>query len=297
MTEMAEEINYASVVFKAKKNAQPEANEEEEEIVYDEVKVPNQTSEQSGHTKYGFIPEKSHSFQVVACCLVILCVILTIGIITVCVYHSTVKNLTEENQKLLEQNQNMEINWNNITQDNQKLLEQNQNLEKEKNSLTQQIQKMETEWNKLNVSRAQWSIDAYCPKKDRRGECKACQDGWQQNRNSCYAIVHQYYVNNWKNWTEAQNDCKGKASDLVVVGDDTEKEYVCQKSWYNKGYWIGLRVEDGKWKWIDGSDLKYDFWIKSPEEGHCAVSYYSGWRSVSCSETNQWICEKEALSV
>ncbi|XP_029360834.1 asialoglycoprotein receptor 1-like [Echeneis naucrates] len=228
----------------------------------------------------------AQSAVIIAVSWLILAVTLALDVYFTSVISENNSKLTEENQKLLEQNQNLEINWNNITQENQK-------LEKKKNSLTQQIQKMETEWNKLNVSRAQWSIDAYCPKKDRRRECKACQDGWQQNRNRCYAIVYQYYV---KNWTEAQNDCRGKASDLVVVGDDTEKVYVHQKSWH-EGFWIGLRVEDGKWKWIDGSDLKYNFWIKSPEEGHCAVSYYSGWRSVSCSETNQWICEKEALSV
>ncbi|XP_029360836.1 C-type lectin domain family 10 member A-like [Echeneis naucrates] len=185
-----------------------------------------------------------------------------------------------------------------LTEENQKLIKKNQNLEIKRHDLNQQIQKMETEWNKFNISRAQWSIEAYCPKENGGRLCESCQRGWRKRKAGCYAVINPQNINDWRNWTEARDDCRRMISDLVVVGDDTEKQYVSRINVGTKGFWIGLRVEDGKWKWIDGSDLKNSSWIKSPEEGHCAVSYINrGWESVSCSETNRWICEKEALSV
>ncbi|KAM4568090.1 uncharacterized protein V3H82_012325 [Fundulus diaphanus] len=41
---------------------------------------------------------------------------------------------------------------------------ENQQLQTEKKILTEQIETMEKTWNEQNVSRAQWSIDEYCPK-------------------------------------------------------------------------------------------------------------------------------------
>ncbi|CAI5661991.1 unnamed protein product [Oreochromis niloticus] len=76
-----------------------------------------------------------------------------------------------------------------------------------------------------------------------------------------------------------------------------------EKSWTydeNKGYWIGLRVEDGKWKWLDGRNLNNSSWIDllSPSDGHCAIPVKDKrFKSVSCNEKNQWICKKKALSV
>uniref|UniRef100_A0A3B4U223 C-type lectin domain-containing protein n=1 Tax=Seriola dumerili TaxID=41447 RepID=A0A3B4U223_SERDU len=78
--------------------------------------------------------------------------------------------------------------------------------------------------------------------------CNACQDGWLNNTSSCYAINNPG-LNEQKNWREARENCRGKGSDLVVIVD--KKEKVKRKL----GYWIGLRVEDGRWKWVDGSDL------------------------------------------
>ncbi|XP_056237294.1 CD209 antigen-like protein A [Seriola aureovittata] len=188
-----------------------------------------------------------------------------------------------------------------IAENNTKLTEENQELETQRNNLTQQIEKEETEWNELNVTRAQWSIDAYCPIERDKRHCNACQAGWLHNTSSCYAINNPGR-DEQKNWREAQENCRGKASDLVVVVDEKEKEYISDHSWDSsgtRGYWIGLRVEDGRWKWVDGSDLTKESWIGRPEKDHCAISVLKdrGWKSVSCSERNRWFCEKAALSV
>ncbi|XP_038566389.1 C-type lectin domain family 12 member A-like isoform X10 [Micropterus salmoides] len=258
-----EEVSYASVVFKTNKRSPPE----------------------------GLLPDKKTNsrgrcYQQVACCLGILCVILLLGIIAVCVYKN--QNLTSQNTKLSAENQN-------LTSQNTKLSAENQNL-------TSQKMKLETKWNELNVSRAQWSIDAYCPKpKNQNRQCKACQDGWLPSQSSCYGI-NDPDVSGQKTWEEARENCRGKISDLVVIADQTEKTFISNNSWGSsgtKGYWIGLRAEDGKWKWVDGSVLTENSWIQQPAtNGQCVISVQTeGWKSVSCGARNRWICKKKALSL
>ncbi|XP_036930609.1 asialoglycoprotein receptor 1-like isoform X1 [Acanthopagrus latus] len=168
------------------------------------------------------------------------------------------------------------------------------------NKMTEKVQDMESEF---NVSRAQWSIDQYCPlKRDVRVQCYPCQVGWSQEKSSCYTAslsLPDYQ----KTWDEAQADCKEKISNLAVINNDREKEYIVKMGWNNKeinGYWIGLRVVDGKWTWVDGSDLTDISWIQpaTPTEGHCAISVQNqGLKSVSCGDRYAWICEKKALSI
>ncbi|XP_039475126.1 C-type lectin lectoxin-Phi1-like [Oreochromis aureus] len=132
-------------------------------------------------------------------------------------------------------------------------------------------------------------------------KCKPCQKGWDHVESSCYA-TNDADSNHWKTWEAARKDCRGKSSDLVVVINEEEMKTASEKSWKyneNKGYWIGLRVEDGKWKWLDGRNMTNSSWIdQRPSDGHCAISVQNqGFKSVSCNEKNRWICKKKALSV
>ncbi|XP_008296153.1 C-type lectin domain family 1 member A-like isoform X4 [Stegastes partitus] len=282
---MAEgEVSYASVVFKT--NAQPrQGAPKEEETVYDEVKVGNQTTEQHADANAGFLQDKKahgrlRRYQQLACGLGTVCLILLLGVIAGCIYKNNITNLTE-------------ANWN--------LTMQNQELEKDKKNLTEQIQNMETSWNELNTSRAQWTIDAYCPENKGNRQCKPCQDGWEMSESNCYVIHNTDNYDELKTWEEAQENCRGKNSDLAVAATEAQKNVVTGYSWpgnYNQ-YWIGLRAEDNKWKWVDGTDLTESSWIQQPPpEGFCAVSVNNaGWRAVSCDMKNRWICQKKALSV
>ncbi|XP_039886527.1 asialoglycoprotein receptor 2-like [Simochromis diagramma] len=189
----------------------------------------------------------------------------------------------------------------NLTAETQMLKKKNKELETEKKNLTEIIQQMTTQWKELNVSRAQWSIDAYCPKEKNNRKCEPCQAGWEYAEPSCYA-TNNPERDEWKTWKEAQENCRGKISDLAVVINEEEKKTVIKKSWKydeNKGYWIGLRVEDGIWKWLDGRNLTNSSLINQPpSDGHCAVSVQDeGFKSLSCDEKNPWICKKKALSV
>uniref|UniRef100_A0A8C9ZL29 C-type lectin domain-containing protein n=1 Tax=Sander lucioperca TaxID=283035 RepID=A0A8C9ZL29_SANLU len=124
---------------------------------------------------------------------------------------------------------------------------------------------------------------------------KACQEDWLLNESNCYEI-HDADPSNQKTWEEARANCSGYNADFVIVHSQEEKIMLSEN--HESGYWIGLRVENGRWKWIDGSDLAVDFWIGTPFDGQCAVSVQGvGWRSVSCADRKRWTCKKKALCV
>ncbi|XP_032363071.1 uncharacterized protein LOC116675108 [Etheostoma spectabile] len=150
-----------------------------------------------------------------------------------------------------------------------------------------------------NISRAQWSIDEYCPKGNNVSErrCGGRQEGWVLCRSSCYLFAG---LSDLKTWEEAREDCRARSSDLVVVHDEDEQDALSLYSRY--GPWIGLRAEGGRWKWIDGRDLteRVSRWIHKPPptDGQCVISV-RGVRlvSLSCAERWPWICQKKSLSV
>ncbi|XP_032363065.1 CD209 antigen-like protein C isoform X2 [Etheostoma spectabile] len=164
------------------------------------------------------------------------------------------------------------------------------------------ITELETERNNLtgpirNISRAQWSIDEYCPKEQNERRCSPCQKGWRLIRSSCYLFADP---SDRKTWEEAREDCRARSSDLVVVHDEDEEDVL---RFYNKTRpWIGLRAEGGRWKWIDGSDLTESVsgWleVQPPTDGRCVISVrVFRWTSESCAVRKPWICQKKSLSV
>ncbi|XP_029958890.1 C-type lectin domain family 4 member G-like [Salarias fasciatus] len=191
-----------------------------------------------------------------------------------------------------------------LTAENQDLMErleqlrgENQDLEAEKKNLTEKLQEVEKVSNEVNISRAQWSIDQYCY----GGRfCQPCQSGWENFQSQCYAVIDPERRNR-RTWEEAREDCRGRNSDLVVINNDEEKRKVSDLSWNSgtdSGYWIGLRVLNGTWKWVDGTELTDSSWNEDPVEGRCVVSVqWQRWESVSCDQTMRWICEKKSLTV
>ncbi|KAM4736531.1 uncharacterized protein FYW61_006647 [Anableps anableps] len=344
---MAEnEVQYASVVFK---NKQPPRAKKEEEVVYDEVKTPYPTAQQTSNTN-GLLSDKeaerSRWYQKLACCFGGLCVILVMAGTGVSVYflylHKSderelkqlktsqslvleeninltnlnnklnkdfniqVENLTQLNHKL----SNINIQVHNLTQEKQNLTTElgqvknkNQDLQTEKEKLTKEIKTLNKTWNEQNVSRAQQIIDEYCPKDTNNvRRCSSCQRGWTHYQSSCY-VVNNAKPADQKTWEEARETCRGSSSDLTVVGDEEEKKFVDGTSWTDSGingYWIGLRAEGGKWKWIDGSDLTNQAWMQQQPaaDGQCVTSLQNrGWKPVRCNDRNAWICEKKPLTV
>uniref|UniRef100_A0A8C1UEQ9 Zmp:0000000924 n=1 Tax=Cyprinus carpio TaxID=7962 RepID=A0A8C1UEQ9_CYPCA len=117
-----------------------------------------------------------------------------------------------------------------------------------------------------------------------------------------YQFSFYYMSNETKNWTESRQDCLKKEADLIIINSSEE-----QNNTVNREFWIGVNDSDveGRWKWVDGSNLTSGFWASREPNGgreeNCAVTYLIehptllGWLDVKCNNAYQWICEKSIL--
>ncbi|XP_028435640.1 C-type lectin domain family 10 member A-like [Perca flavescens] len=329
-------------MFRMNRNPQEEIEEIEEEAAANYVNAPACTVEKMAARPDQRFHCFSQSFLLIAVCWLILLVIMGLRIYftkrnlndKLSVLENPITNLTAVYQKLETRNQELETQNQELETQNQELETQNLELETQSQELETQNQELETrnqeletrnqemetrnqeletqnqeletrnqEINNLrgpiqNIRQAQWIIDEYCPKENNERRCRACQKGWELIQSSCYL----FYKTDQKTWEEAREDCTARSSDLVVIQSQGEQNVL---SFYS-GYWVGVRAEGGRWKWINGRDLTESNggWINeqpNATDGQCVVydvfKWRYGWRSENCAERNRWICKKKVLSV
>ncbi|OCT56806.1 hepatic lectin [Xenopus laevis] len=185
--------------------------------------------------------------------------------------------------------------------------------------LTQEIEKLkievkdisvkrEAEWANItsNMERLQDEVAELTKKLSNRGTpatSATCDNDWHLLGESCY-----YVSDTSSDWLKAQDLCKTKGSDLVVIASAFEQTAV-----YNvvkaKGqeltrFWIGLTDmnNEGMWEWVDGTNYKtsFKFWrAGEPNDAggneDCVHLWTNGeWNDVRCTfdECNA-ICEKK----
>nr|XP_057909070.1 CD209 antigen-like protein 2 isoform X2 [Doryrhamphus excisus] len=290
--------------------------EKADETLYDEVKVGNghhgngkgkqSTSDQgvedsfkSADDSVGLVPHlkaarSHHHCQLLVCFTMLLCVTLMLAIMAFYFYLSNVSYMRAEKQNYTSEVYNLSLE---IKQLNMKA----EQLETEKNTLMQELNIMRAEWAMLNISRAQWAIDTFCPKENGERLCRACEHGWKHFQSSCY-LINNAENENRKTWEGARQSCYDASSDLAVIENQEHMKFISNNSWDSQGtlgYWVGLRVEDDKWKWANGSDATIRWKPKGYDSGDaCAISVTSDrLKAVGCSTTQRWICKKTALSL
>jgi len=69
----------------------------------------------------------------------------------------------------------------------------------------------------------------------------ACPEGWEANEAHCYL-----WGNEKKNWTAAEDFCRGEGGHLATVNTNATKEFVLE----------GLARKNLNWTWIGGSDIE-----------------------------------------
>uniref|UniRef100_A0A3P9L118 C-type lectin domain-containing protein n=1 Tax=Oryzias latipes TaxID=8090 RepID=A0A3P9L118_ORYLA len=126
-----------------------------------------------------------------------------------------------------------------------------------------------------------------------------CPAEWIRFGSSCY-----FFSVESKSWDEARKFCRAREADLMVINTNDEKTFLV--AFRDKPVWIGLtdKVQEGTWKWVDGSPLTL-FWGKNqPSDGggkihgeeDCAEirETLGYWNDLACGTSLRWICEKEA---
>uniref|UniRef100_A0A8C9AC66 Asialoglycoprotein receptor 2 n=1 Tax=Prolemur simus TaxID=1328070 RepID=A0A8C9AC66_PROSS len=134
-------------------------------------------------------------------------------------------------------------------------------------------------------------------------ERTCCPVNWVEHEGSCY-----WFSRSGKSWLEAEKYCQLENAHLVVINSWEEQKFIAQHtSPFNA--WIGLTDSDGDWKWVDGTEYRYNYknWAATqPDnwEGHeldggedCAEMQPNGrWNDNFCLQVFRWVCEKKRNS-
>ncbi|XP_077781351.1 killer cell lectin-like receptor subfamily F member 1 [Podarcis muralis] len=122
--------------------------------------------------------------------------------------------------------------------------------------------------------------------------CKVCPLQWQLHRDKCYWLSD--YM---KTWDESQHDCSTRDSQLLVIQDKEELDFI-ESITKNSKYWIGLSVlkSKKKWTWITGSQLDQSLFPEpNYAEGNSCAAIKQSVSSEPCNRLLQWICQKDSL--
>ncbi|XP_014451614.1 hepatic lectin isoform X2 [Alligator mississippiensis] len=131
--------------------------------------------------------------------------------------------------------------------------------------------------------------------------CGAESREWRYFNGKCY-----YFSLQEVNWHKAKEQCKELHSQLVVINNLAEQNFLAYRMQGRERYWLGLTDvnTEGKWEWIDGTDYMngFTFWKKgepndSDHREDCAHLWNLGeWNDVYCSYDCHYICEKPVLA-
>ncbi|MGH0128056.1 UNVERIFIED_CONTAM: hypothetical protein FKN15_036101 [Acipenser sinensis] len=104
------------------------------------------------------------------------------------------------------------------------------------------------------------------------------------------------FVEAEKSWSEAQNYCRERYTDLVTVDSQDEAEllFIAEHS-LNDAAWIGLYRDTQNWQWSNSDDVIYTNWRA---DLFCAsVNSQGEWDDLVCSEKKAFMCFKETSNI
>ncbi|XP_034613680.1 killer cell lectin-like receptor subfamily B member 1B allele C [Trachemys scripta elegans] len=125
-------------------------------------------------------------------------------------------------------------------------------------------------------------------------ECKLCPTDWRLHGDKCYWVSRGGEM-----WSESRTDCSARGSQLLVIQDPKELEFLKDLTQGSHLFWIGLSVSSPEkaWTWLDGSRLDQSlFQAPGPAKGNsCGAVKGNQIHSDTCDSAFQWICQRDAI--
>ncbi|XP_068258234.1 killer cell lectin-like receptor subfamily F member 1 [Nyctibius grandis] len=138
-----------------------------------------------------------------------------------------------------------------------------------------------------------WLMEELC--EDGQGTtCELCPPGWQLHRGRCY-----YFSEEAVSWSDSQRKCLARKSQLLVIEDEIEMEFIDNKEKDTKYIWIGSNHQDIKKQWSSDEDPRVNENRRATNtidtDKNCAVYRRKNMIQVdNCQTLKKWICKKNA---
>ncbi|XP_064896029.1 C-type lectin domain family 2 member B-like isoform X4 [Columba livia] len=111
-----------------------------------------------------------------------------------------------------------------------------------------------------------------------------CPDDWVGYRNVCYYLSREE-----GSWEWSRERCSSLGASLAVIKREWEMEFLSRLRG-NIDYWVGLRRQDGRPEWVDGSSFNHTIPLKGREP--CFLLNYPHLLSSNCLRTHHYLCSK-----
>ncbi|XP_063251592.1 killer cell lectin-like receptor subfamily F member 1 [Prinia subflava] len=123
--------------------------------------------------------------------------------------------------------------------------------------------------------------------------CELCPPGWQLNRGRCY-----FFSKETRSWEDSWKNCLARKSQLLVIEDEIEMEFIDKKDKDTKYIWIDLDTEDMEKTLSSVGDHRVKekrTALKSKADKNCAVYRRKNViQRDDCQTLKEWICKKNA---
>ncbi|KAG7469562.1 hypothetical protein MATL_G00130240 [Megalops atlanticus] len=334
---MSDEVCYSTVTFKKNQGSEPVVRKEEETVYAEVNKATCISTAPVPAPVVSETPEKTgpHSFPhgMATVCLGLLCVLLMGAIIALCVYYNShqpqsntmlmaeLQQLRSNQSSLTAVNRDLNARYSNLTIANEMLQSDYKNLTAAKEMLQLDNKNLTAAKEMLqldnkNLTAAKEMLQAAYDKLSTklialnqtliaRGYVP-CPGGWRLFQSKCYNFASGD-TSQWRAWSNSRTACINAGADLVIIDTPEEQGFInTNVIQYNDiwhGYWIGLRKNQGTWRWLNGTVQPDGPWIFQSSDD-CVMTQTQNpvkpsekWRSATCTMLNLWICEMNALII